>query len=141
VLLSIAAAVAFALVAALNKEVSGQLVDRGLVHALGSWPIYTLAIVAIGGLSVEQAAFAGGPLVPSLATMTLADPLVSIMIGILVYDEHLHGGGNAAGSVLSGIIVAVGVVLITRSPVTQQVQHPDAMLAASAPKESQPTVS
>ena len=131
VLLSLAAGTAFALVAALVKEVSAQLTDRGVVHTLADWPLYTLIIVAISGLSIEQAAFAGGPLVPSLVTLTVVDPLISIIIGTLVYDEHLKGGGGGAGAIIAGLVGVVGVVLIARSPVTQKVQHPDVMLAAA----------
>ncbi|HVU73362.1 MAG TPA: DMT family transporter [Mycobacteriales bacterium] len=131
VLLSLAAGVAFALVAALVKEVGAELTAHGPVYVLSDWPVYTLAAVAIGGLSIEQAAFAGGPLVPSLVTLTAVDPIVSIMIGTLVYDEQLKGGGAAAGAVIAGIVGLVGVGFIARSPVTQKVQHPDAMLAAT----------
>jgi drug/metabolite transporter (DMT)-like permease len=136
VLLSLAAGVSFALVAALVKEVTGELTQHGTVHVLTHWPVYTLAVIAIGGLTVEQAAFASGPLVPSLITLDLSDPLTSICIGVLVYDETLSGGGAAAGAVIAGIVAITGMILIARSPVTRHVQRPEAVLERQAERHA-----
>ncbi len=128
--LAFAAGTSFAVVAALAKEVGDELSRSGVAGVLGHYPAYALAVVAISGLSVEQTAFAAGPLVPTLVTLTLVDPLASLLTGVFVYGEDLRGG-LAAGSaaVLCGLLAAVGVVLVARSRATARVQSPAAILS------------
>ena len=122
-LLAFAAGSSFAVVAALAKEVGGELTGSGV-----------LAVVAISGLSVEQTAFAAGPLVPTLVTLTLVDPLASLVTGVYVYGEALQGGApSIAAAVLCGLLTAVGVVLVARSRATAQVQSPAVILKQEVP--------
>ena len=106
----------FALTAALAKA-SGHLLDRGLLHALGSWQPYALAALAIVGVVLSQSAFYAGPLQASLPVLTITEPLVAGVIGVAAFHEHVatHGVRAAVGAV-SVIVLAVGILGLSRSP-------------------------
>lgn len=119
VVLAAAASICFAMVAGLAKSAGDQLTAHGLVAPLTHWDVYALAIASIFGLTLEQKAFAAGALVPSLITLTLGDPLMSLCLGVLVEGEALRGGPPAVAAVFSAILAVTGIVLLARSPIVQ----------------------
>lgn len=135
--LALVAGTCFACVAAIVKRVgvelvggSGTLAPHGVGTVLSNWPVYALAVVALSGLAIEQAAFAAGPLVPTLVVLTLVDPLASLCTGVLVFGEKLQGGvADLAFASLFGLVAIIGVVLVARSRATATVQAPAAILA------------
>jgi hypothetical protein len=90
-LLGAAAGLAFAGSAALIKTTTDIAAHDG-VHVLATWPPYALLVVGAAGLLVNQLAFQSGPLRWSLPAISTADPMASLLIGIVVYDERLRGG-------------------------------------------------
>lgn len=44
------------------------------------------------------------------------DPIVSVLWGILVFDERVRGGRFIALAVISGLVMASAVVALARSP-------------------------
>lgn len=106
----------FGLMAALAKA-SGHLLDRGLVHALGSWQPYALAALAVLGVVLSQSAFHAGPLQASLPVLTITEPLVAAVIGVAAFHERVATHGlRAVGGALSVVVLAVGIVGLARSP-------------------------
>ena len=91
----------YACTAALIKSSSNTLLAHGLLGMLSSWQPY--AALATGGLGLvlTQLAFRAGPLRTSLPAMATADPLLSIALGVFVYDEHLRPGALAIGGELA----------------------------------------
>jgi drug/metabolite transporter (DMT)-like permease len=114
--LGAASGVVFGLTAALAKA-SGHLLDRGLVHTLGSWQPYALAALAVFGVVVSQSAFQAGPLQASLPVLTITEPLVAAVIGLAAFHEHvaMHGP-RVVAEAASVIVLAVGVIFLARSP-------------------------
>lgn len=107
VLLSIAVAVLFALVAVLTK-VSVILLERGGPGLLLSRPpLYVLILLAVGATLLQQSAFHAGALQMSLPTMTVLEPIVAVALGVLVLGEHLGVGRVAAGELAVAVIVMV----------------------------------
>lgn len=105
----------FGLTAALVKATGGQL-GSGLLAALSSWPLYALLVIGPAGLLINQLAFQAGPLASSLPAITAVDPLSSIVLGLLLYDEQLHGRPLAAtAEALALAALAVAVVRLARS--------------------------
>jgi hypothetical protein len=99
----VAAGIAYAASAALLKALTGVL-PRGIAALAGSWQLY--AVVVVGGLGVvlTQLAYQCGPLAASLPSITIVNPLLSIVIGVVVYDENMSPGlpsGVAMGALLS----------------------------------------
>ncbi|MDQ1738758.1 MAG: hypothetical protein QOE53_410 [Pseudonocardiales bacterium] len=90
-LIGVAVGVVYAATAALLKGLTDRAV-HGPLTALTSWQLYTVVVVGAIGLFLSQLAFQAGPLTASLPAIATVDPLLSIVVGVLVYDEHIHRG-------------------------------------------------
>ncbi len=115
VLLGAAVGVVYAATAALLKSLS-YIAVRAPVHLLISWQLYTLIAAGAAGLLLNQLAFQAGPITASLPATATVDPLLSIVIGVAVYDEHIRRG-PADGTVLIALLLLLGaaVIQLTRS--------------------------
>jgi hypothetical protein len=106
------AGILFGLSAALTKPTLDYLhesVDELLTH----WEPYALAIAGILGFVLQQISLGTGKLAPSVATVSVANPVVGILIGILLFDERLSRPAWHVAVALVGLGVAlVGAVLI-----------------------------
>jgi hypothetical protein len=83
-----------------------------------SWHSVTIGALAIslavGGLLLSQAAYAGGLGAP-LAVLTLANPVAGTVIGMTLLAEGIRGGlAGAALAAVSALVAARGVILLTR---------------------------
>ncbi len=115
----IAAGIAYAAVAALLKALTG-VAARGAGAVFTSWQLYTVVAVGGAGLVLTQLAYQAGPLAASLPSITIVNPLLSIVIGVAVYDEDIrHGAGASAGMAILLFVVGVAVIQLARvsSPV------------------------
>ena len=53
------------------------------------WECYALAVVGLLGFVVQQVSLGTGRLAPAVATVSVANPVVSVLIGIVIFDERL----------------------------------------------------
>jgi drug/metabolite transporter (DMT)-like permease len=83
------AGVLFGLSASLCKPTMEILDDSGVSGALESWELYAFAIAGIVAFVVQQVSLSTGNLAASVATVSVCNPLVSIVIGTLLLDERL----------------------------------------------------
>jgi hypothetical protein len=109
-LIGVAVGVVYAATAALLKGLTDRAVHGPLV-ALTSWQLYTVVVVGAIGLFLSQLAFQAGPLTASLPAIATVDPLLSIAVGVLVYDEHIHRG-PWSGLGLVVLLALLGVAVI-----------------------------
>ncbi len=127
VLLSGAAGVIYGVTAALTKT-SSHLLDGGIVHLLIHWQPYALLIAGVGGMVISQSAFQAGSLDASLPTMSVVDPIVSIVIGAVAFGEDIAAGpGEVVLEVIALMAMSTGVFLLARSAAArapQRVQTP-----------------
>lgn len=114
--LGAATGTSFGFTATLVKEVVGQLNDRGVVGILVTWQTYAAIGFGVFGVIVMQWALHTGPLLASQPGFTLMDPLVSILWGVLVYNETTRTGGWLVLATAGMLVLAVGVVVLARSP-------------------------
>ena len=64
---------------------------------------------------LTQAAFDAGPLSASQPALLIVDPLASILLGVLIFGEHVDSTPPALiGAVCGLLIMCVGVVLTSR---------------------------
>ncbi len=91
VLLGTAAGLAFAAAAGLLKETM-DILNRGAGALVMAWPPYALVAVGAIGVVLNQLAYQAGPLNFSLPAITSVDPVVSLVIGVAVFDEHFRNG-------------------------------------------------
>lgn len=107
-----AAGFAFATASALTQAVTQQTRQSGLT-ALVSPLALVLAAMALGGLLLSQFAYRNSGLGAPLATLTLANPIASTAIGVLVIGDRTAGGlWGALAAVLGAAVAMVGVVLL-----------------------------
>lgn len=126
VLLSAVAGISYGVAAALTKAVAHQL-GRSVPHTFLHWQVYVLAAVGVGGMLVAQSAFQAGSLDASLPTMTVVDPVVSILIGALAFGETLRLGAlDGIVEVVALAVMAVGVFALARTTAVQSLhsEHP-----------------
>ena len=116
VLLAAGSGTVFGYVAAVTER-TGHILDRGVVHTLATWAPYGLLVGGVGALLLTQSAFHAGALRLSLPTLTVAQPLVAVAIGLGFFGEHIQSRGLAP--IWEGIglaLVVGGVFLLGRSP-------------------------
>ena len=88
-LYGVCAGVLFGLSASLCKPTMEILGDDGVEAVLTSWEAYAFAITGVVAFVVQQLSLAQGNLAASVATVSVCNPLVSIVIGTLLLDERL----------------------------------------------------
>jgi drug/metabolite transporter (DMT)-like permease len=107
VLLAMVSGALWGLFAVLTKGVVDRL-DDGLWALLRTPELYVCVLVAIAGTSWQQSSFRAGALTATLPTMTVAEPLVGSVLGIVVLGETLRPGD--AGWLT--LIVAVAMMVV-----------------------------
>lgn len=113
-LLGIAVGTIYAGTAALIKA-STDVAQHGPVALLTSWPLYALLVAGAAGVFLAQMAFQAGPLAASLPATATADPVVSVMLGVVVFDERLRPGVvPLLLSLLFLVLMSAAVVLLSQ---------------------------
>ncbi len=111
--------------AVLLGGVSGTLwgvfavLPKAVVHRLGvtSWAgalelmrtpeLYAWAVVAVAGTAFQQASFRAGPMTASLPTMTVAEPMVAAVLGVVVLGESLRPAESGWFVLITAVAVMV----------------------------------
>jgi drug/metabolite transporter (DMT)-like permease len=107
VLLAVVSGALWGLFAVLTKGVVDRL-DNGVVAVLLTPELYAWALVAVAGTAWQQFSFRAGSLTASLPTMTVTEPVVASVLGVVVLGETLRPG--EAGWLTIAVAVAVMVV-------------------------------
>jgi drug/metabolite transporter (DMT)-like permease len=114
-LLGTAAGILFALSAALTKAVVDEL-QVGVGHVIGGWELYALAGVGYASMTLNQLALNTGALAATMATSTASDPIVSVVLGLVLFHESLHLTGlRAIGTVGALALALVGTASLARA--------------------------
>lgn len=123
-LIGVAVGIVYAATAALLKGLTDRAV-HGPMTALTSWQLYTVVVVGAIGLFLSQLAFQAGPLTASLPAIATVDPLLSIAVGVLVYDEHIHRGPwSGLGLVVLLVLLGVAVIQLGKVDTDKPARQP-----------------
>ena len=98
------AGILFGLSACLVKP-SLEALHVSVETVLSSWELYAMAIAGILAFVLQQVSLSIGQLAATVATVSVANPVVSVLIGVLLFDERLS---RPAWHVL---LAAVGLAL------------------------------
>jgi drug/metabolite transporter (DMT)-like permease len=110
-----ATGVLFALSAALTKAVVDEL-HSGIVHVVGSWELYALAVVGYASMTLNQLALNTGALAATIATSTALDPIASVVLGLTLFQESLHATALQAVATVAALAAALlGMAVLARS--------------------------
>jgi multidrug transporter EmrE-like cation transporter len=83
---------------------------------LTRWPVYALAVAAIAGTLLEQAALHVGPLSVSQPLLVVINPVASIALSIWLFDEHFtRSPARITVAVLSFAVMAAGIIELSRA--------------------------
>ncbi|MFF7177228.1 DMT family transporter [Streptomyces sp. NPDC008121] len=116
--LGAATAICYALTAALMKA-SMHILDEGGISAfLTTWQTYAFCVTGIAALLLLEHAMQGGPLVASQPALTLGDATISLMLGILLYEEHVRAGWWLVPQLMGVALIVFGVFALARSGVS-----------------------
>ena len=122
----VSAAITFAFTAALIKQVSNDASHLWYSLFL-HWHFYAMAVAGLVGLFLAQNAFHAGPVTASQATLVVVDPLVSIAIGIGLFNDHVDTSSlRIAFEVVSMLVLCVGGFVLARSPIVELAKTEDA---------------
>jgi drug/metabolite transporter (DMT)-like permease len=107
------AGILFGLSAALTKQTI-ELLHEGVGVMLSHWQCYALAVAGVLGFVLQQVSLGTGRLAPSVATVSVANPVVGVLLGIAIFDERLSRPGWHVLVAVIGLVLALGgAVLIS----------------------------
>ena len=89
-LLGTVAGMLYGLSATLMKPVVEALHADGVREVVGSWELWVLAAAGGVGFVFQQLSLSTGRLVPSVAAVSVVNPIVSVMLGAFVLQERLE---------------------------------------------------
>lgn len=113
-LLGVATGIVFAGTATLIKACT-SLLAHNPVALVTSWQLYTLLAAGTVGLMINQLAFQAGPLSASLPAITVVNPLLAVLLGVVIYDENLrHTPWALATEAGSLMLFTVAAFALTR---------------------------
>jgi len=82
---------------------------------IASWALWGVLLVALVSMAISQIALQAGDLPPAISTESIVAPVVSVVLGLGLYQESLHE--TSAGSVVSLLAFAAmlsGVAFLAR---------------------------
>ena len=93
-----------------------------------------MAIAGILAFVLQQVSLSIGKLAATVATVSVANPVVSVLVGILLFDERLSRPMWHVVVAFGGLAVAfVGAVVIAGARETDAAEPETAALAEAAP--------
>lgn len=110
------AAVMFGLSDAMSKAAFSALPNTA--HFVGSWQLYGLVAAAVAAVGTSQVAFNAAPLVVSLPSLTVGEPITAVLVGVAVLGVHFRT--TTAALVIEAVaaaMIVVGAWIVARSPV------------------------
>lgn len=106
ILLACVSGALWGLFAVLTKGVVDRL-EHGALAVLGTPELYAWAVVGVAGTAWQQAAFRAGTLTASLPAMTVAEPVVASILGVVVLGETLRPGDAGWLTLIAAVLVMV----------------------------------
>jgi drug/metabolite transporter (DMT)-like permease len=101
---------------------------------LSHWECYALAVVGLLGFVIQQVSLGTGRLAPAVATVSVANPVVSVLIGIVVLDERLsRPAWHVIVAVIGLGLTFVGAIVIS---LARETARPDPAVSTDASAEA-----
>ncbi len=124
-MLGVAAGAQFGLTATLMKSATGTL-SQGIGVLFTSWQVYGMVASGLLGMFLLQSAMNAGRLIAAQPGITLSDPVVSVVWGVLAFGEKVRGGWFAVAAAAFAVVIAAGVLVLARSPLLDDNSKPTA---------------
>ena len=111
-LLGTAAGILFDLVSALTKGAVEILQDDGIGGMLSDWHVYALLALGFAGMTLTQMALGTGVLPPAVATTSIFNPALSVVLGLTLFDESVHDTAVGSIAALLALLAMFGGVAV-----------------------------
>lgn len=118
-MLGLAAGISFGMTAAFMKDATHAL-HHGPAAIFTTWSTYAMAAAGLAAMFLMQNALQAGPLFAAQPGITLADPAVAILWGVLIFGERTRHGWWLVGTAAFAVALGGGVLLLSRSPLLQE---------------------
>lgn len=130
-LLGTVAGLLYGLSATLMKPVVESVHTESLGTILAGWQFWVWAAAGLIGFLFQQLSLSTGRLVPSVAAVSVANPVVSVMLGALVLQERLEKNPPWHAVVAVGALglALVGSVVISSARADEE-REPEAAVVA-----------
>jgi drug/metabolite transporter (DMT)-like permease len=120
--LGLATGIGFGFIAALIAGIGAAYGASGIDGVLRSPQTYLVIVLGPGFFFLLQKALQAGRLVASQPALTLANPVVSIAFGIVVFGEHARSGVWLILALFGAAMIITCTVLLARSPLLHESQ-------------------
>ncbi|MGH3276206.1 MAG: DMT family transporter [Streptosporangiaceae bacterium] len=114
-LLGLAAGLGYGLTAAYTKGMADEFNAGGFEAVVSSWQLYACASAGVLSTWLLENAYQAGPLTASQPGITLVDPVISTLWGVIVFGEKVNSGIPLALTPIPLLAVAAGVLILSRS--------------------------
>ncbi|QTE02846.1 DMT family transporter [Streptomyces cyanogenus] len=114
-LLAAASATGNALTAALLKSASGTFADEGFSAFLRSWQTYGFALAGVASVLLLENALQAGPLAAAQPALTIGDAVVSLALGVTLFDERIRTGWWLVPEACGALLIVGGVLVLSRA--------------------------
>ena len=116
-LLGTAAGLTFGLLSCLTKEVVEVFEDDGLVAMFEDWQLYAILALGFVGMTITQQGLQTGVLPPEVATSSIFNPALSVVLGLILFDEAIHRDAVDSVAAMIALLAAfAGVAVLALSP-------------------------
>jgi drug/metabolite transporter (DMT)-like permease len=118
-LLAVGAGMTWGFVAAVIKELSDHI-SQGPYAVFTNWSPYVLLATGAVAMFILANAFHSGPLAATQPGLTLVDPLVASLLGIVIFGEHLSNApSHLFFEAVAAVILVGSVILLSGSPLIE----------------------
>ncbi len=97
------------------KSATGTFADHGPVAFLSAWQTYGFALTGIAAVLLLENALQAGPLAASQPALTIGDAGVSLLLGVVLFDESVRTGWWLLPELLGVAAVVGGVLTLVRA--------------------------
>jgi drug/metabolite transporter (DMT)-like permease len=113
--LGTATAFGFSATAALMKDAVAR-VPEGVLALLTAWQTYGVLVLGLGSFLLLQTALRAGTLVASQPALTLGDSLMGVVLGAVLFKEHLRLGILVVPELAALALIGAGSFQLARTP-------------------------
>jgi hypothetical protein len=88
----------------------------GIFNVVTGWELYALLASGAASVITLQSTYGAGPLAVSEPAMQIVDPLLSILIGIIIFGDVINfSPGAVVIEIICGIVIIAGIILLGSS--------------------------
>jgi uncharacterized membrane protein len=118
-LLAVTAGIANGFMAVLTKAFADRF-GHGVLATLRSWEPYAVAVAGVLAMLLIQSAYQAGHATIVLPTINVVDPIVSVLIGVVLFGETIQTGQGDVLVVVAALGLAFcGLALLGRNPLVR----------------------